>query len=141
MGVEVVQHQADLDCISIHRRKLLTKPRELLLGSSLIHLGEPASGQWLDRCKQHTRTQFLVLVVLFGDLAFASGSRQQGVANQETGSLIETHHRIVRVIRLGVQPQNVFQVCQKSRVDLANTPGLFQMRLEVVFLSTSRTKV
>jgi hypothetical protein len=79
--------------------------------------------------------------VLLGDLTFAHRAWQQGITNQETGSLIEAHNRIAWVIGLGIQPQNMFKLRQKGRINLANAPSLFQMGLEFVFFKTSRTKV
>jgi hypothetical protein len=141
VGVEIVKHQADLARMRVECRKLLTKQREFALGASLLHLSKPASAERFNRRQQHTRAEFLILVVLFGNLAFAHRAWQQRIANQETRPLVETHHRIAGVIRLGVQPQNVLQLCQKRGINLREAPGLLQMRLEFVFLSTSRTKV
>src|SRR6266700_3640603 len=87
VGVEIIKHQSDLGRIRILSSKFLTKQGELAFGSSLIDLSKPASTQRLDRGKQDTRAQFLVLVVLLGDLAFTHRAWQQRVANQETGSL------------------------------------------------------
>jgi len=141
MGVEVVEHQPDLGRIRVHRRKPLTKLAELALGSSLMHLSEPASCQRLDRRQQHTRAQFLILVVLLSNLAFAHGAWQQGITNQETRSLIEADHWRARIVGLGIQPQDMFKLCQKRGINLAQAPGLFQIGLEFVFFKTSRTKV
>jgi hypothetical protein len=79
--------------------------------------------------------------VLLGNLAFAHRAWQQRIANQETGSFIEAHDRIGRIVGLGIQPQDVFKLRQKGSSDCANAPGLLQMGLEFVFFSTSRTKV
>jgi hypothetical protein len=141
MSVEIVQHQSNLGCLPVGSRKLLTKQGEFALGSSRVYLPNSSSRERLDRCQQHTRTQFLVFIVLLRNLAFAHWSGQQGITNQETRSLIEAYNWIARIIGLGIQPQDVFKLCQKGRIDFANAPGLFQMRLEFVFLSTSRTKV
>ena len=104
MCVEIIHYQSDLTRIRVHRRKLLTKASELALGALLVDLPDSPSRERFDRRQQHARTQFLVLIVLFGYLAFAHRSRQQRIANQETGSLIETHHGKVPLIGLGVEP-------------------------------------
>jgi hypothetical protein len=141
MRVEIIQDKTDLDRITIRRRKLLTKARELALGASLIDLPDSPSRERFYGSEQDTRAQFLVFIVLLGDLAFAHRAWQQRIANQETGSFIEAHQRIGRVVGLGIQPQNMFKLRQKGRINLAQAPGLLQVRLELVFLSTSRTKV
>jgi len=111
--------------LRILSRKLLTKVAELTLGASLVYLPNSSSRERFDRRKQHTRTQFLVFIVLLGDLAFAHRTWQQGIANQETRSLIEAYQRIARIVGLGIQPQNVFKLREKGSIDFANAPGLF----------------
>jgi hypothetical protein len=125
MSVEIVQHQAYLGGITILGRKRLTKQREFALGAPLVHLPKPSSREWFNRSEQRTRTKLVILVMLFSNLAFAHWSRQQCIANQETRSFIEAYHRIARIVGLGIQPQDVFKLCEKGSIDGANAPGLF----------------
>ena len=124
MGVEIVHYQADLARIRIRRRKLLAKARELALGASLLDVPDAPSREWFDRGEQDTGTQFLVFIMLLGDLAFAHRAWQQRVANQETRSLIEAHNWIGGIVGHGIQPQNMFKLRQKGRINSANAPGL-----------------
>src|SRR5262245_51663693 len=103
VGVEVIQHQPDLARMRISCRQCLTKLRELTLGASLLNLRKPSSTEWLNCRKQRTRAKLFVLIMLFGNLAFAHRSRQQGITNQEARALVKTHDRIGWIIRQGIE--------------------------------------
>jgi hypothetical protein len=90
-----------------------------------VDLSTSASTQRFNCREQDACAQFLVLVVLLGNLTFAHRSWQQRIANQETGSLIEAHNRIGGIVGQGIQPQNMFKLRQKGGGNRANAPGLF----------------
>ena len=109
--------------------KRLTKQGEFALGAPLVEQPKPASRQRLDGGEQRTRAKLFVLVMLFGNLAFAHRPRQQRITNQETGSLVKAHNWIGRIVGQRVERQDLLQARQKGCIDLANAPGLLQMRL------------
>ena len=129
MCIEIVQHQPYLVCLWVLEHKFLAKQRELALCPSRIDSAESHAGLGLDRTQQRARTVFFVLVVLFGNFAFAHRSRHKFVANQETGSFVETDDGIAHIVGLGIQVKNMFEPCKEQRINLANTPALFAMRL------------
>jgi signal recognition particle receptor subunit beta len=77
--------------------------------------------------------------VLASDFALLHGEFLNAITDQETGALIETNDRKTQVKRQTIEPQYLLHLRDKSGVDLTDTPGLFQMRLEFVFLSISLT--
>ncbi len=80
-----------------------------------------------------------ILIMLFEDIAGFHGERRDGVADQETWALIETNDGVTSIYRQGVEPQEAFHLRDKSGIDLADTPRLFEVRLQLVFLSISLT--
>jgi hypothetical protein len=66
---------------------------------------------------------------LLFDLAFAHGSRQKRIADQETGPLVKAHDWVGRLIGQCIERQYLFEMGQERRINPANTPGLFEMRL------------
>lgn len=140
MRVEVVQHQPYFGRRFVMSGKCLTKVSELVFCSSLIDLAKAHATLGFDRCEQHARAKLLILVMLFGNLTFARCSWYLFVANQETRSFVKADNWKVRVIGLGIHIENVFEPSKKGCSNRTDTPGLFQMRLEFVFFSTSATK-
>src|SRR5207253_10657188 len=57
-------------------------------------------------------------------------------ADQETGALVEADHRIVRIKRQPVEIKNLLQASDQGGIQLRDAPGLFQVRLEFVFLES-----
>ena len=67
--------------------------------------------------------------MLFAHTARFEGERGKGVADQETGSLVETHDRKKSIARQGVEPQEALLLCEEGSIDLTETPRLLEVRL------------
>lgn len=111
------------------------------LGPLGVDLLETLAGLWFDGRQQDPGTELFIGVMLFADLAGLPRYRGQRVTDQETGPLIKTDDRIAQGIGQGIERQNALQVCQKGGIQVPEAPGLGQMRLEGVFLSTLPTMV
>jgi hypothetical protein len=94
-----------------------------------MHLRQPVSGQRLDRGQQGTRTMLFVGVMFFTNSSRLHCQWFNLIANQKAGMFIVTNHRIGWIIGQSIERQNQFHPCQKSAVQFANTPALFQMWL------------
>jgi hypothetical protein len=134
MRSESVKGQPDLGRLRVLRGKCLTQQPELALAALWVYLPKPLAGQRFYRGKQGARAKFFLFVMLLGNFAVAHWPWQQRVANQETGSFIKADDWIGWVIRQAVECQNRLQTCQKRRVDSTDTPGVLQVRLQLVFL-------
>lgn len=76
-----------------------------------------------------------ISVMLFGPLSWLGVQRRDDFSNEKAGPLIEAHHGLQRVRRQRVKMKQMFHTRDEARIQLAEAPGLFQVRLEVVFLS------
>src|SRR5574341_477213 len=79
--------------------------------------------------------------MFFTNPSAAHCQRLDGLANQETGPLIVTNHRVIWVVRQLRERQQHFHPGQKATIQCAQAPRLFQMRFEFVFLRIVRTSV
>src|SRR5262249_1094019 len=95
----------------------------------------------LDRGQQRTGAVLLIRVMLLRH--FAGGHRQGGdqIPDQEARPLVKANDGVLRVVGFGVERQHGLHPGQKQRIDLRDTPGALQVRLEFVFLSTVATWV
>ena len=67
--------------------------------------------------------------MLFADPSGLHRPRLHTFTDQKARPLIKTQHRIVRVIRQGIQRSQLFHAGQETTGELAQTPGALEMRL------------
>ena len=138
VGVQVVENDADHLCVGKSGRDGLAELGTLFAGARRIDLGNAHSRQWFDGCKERTGTVFLVGVVLFTHHSALHSDGFDHIANEKTGTFIQTHDRPLRVVRLCIQPQNALHVSQKPRIDFTETPVPLQVRFEFVFFYSGK---
>src|SRR5215218_10321855 len=79
--------------------------------------------------------------MLLAHLACLHWHRHQPVTNQETGAFIEADHRILWVVGKRVEGEKLLHASEKVSVELANAPGLGEMRFQFVFFRMEPTVV
>jgi hypothetical protein len=98
MGVEVILDQGDVLSLG----ELLSQVEHevgVLFGTTFVVYLDPTSSGVGFKSQHHTTaTMFGVLVILALTFPFAHGDGLEYIANQETGSLIKTDYRVLRVV-------------------------------------------
>jgi len=79
--------------------------------------------------------------MLFTNLSALQGQGCHLLADEKTGALIKTHHGVERIIRLCIQPKNLFHVSEELGVDLPQIPCFLEMGFQFVFFRTFPTWV
>src|SRR5690606_2444147 len=72
--------------------------------------------------------------MLFTNLTGLHGYRFDSVTDKKTRPFVKADDGTLRIVRLGIQPENPFHCGQKSGSHFADYPLLFQVGLEFVFL-------
>src|SRR5579871_1802552 len=140
MGVEIIQDQFDTLGVRVqHIRQVAHGMGKISLGSAFGQQYVPLTGQGFDHDEQVTGATSSIFVILATGMLGPQGQTHSTIGQQLIAFLIEAHDRVQRVIRPGIQRQQMLHLTQKKRSDLGNTPALDLPRLQVVFLSASRT--
>ncbi len=141
MCIEIVLHQPDFDGLRKCACQSLTKQRVFLFSSLGMHLCQAKTGQRFNGCQQRTRTMFFVSIVFFAHLPRLHDSRRNVITNQKARTFIKADQRVLWIVCQSVEIQKLLHACQKTAIQLAKTPGPFQVRFQFVFLRISFTSV
>src|SRR4030067_482583 len=140
MGVQIVR--CDHDFISLWIdiiRKLLHGERPIFARALVGNFDIPFSGQSLEKHEQVSYSFPFVLIIYPLWLAWLSRNRFQQVCQQLFAGFIHAYLRSLRIIRSGIQPQNIFHVADKGGIGFGrDAVFFFQPRLKFVFLSVVR---
>jgi hypothetical protein len=71
--------------------------------------------------------------MLFPDPTALQGERIDLLADQKARAFIEADDRVERILRQGVEPQEALHPGHELGIDLAQTPGLVEVRLQFIF--------
>ena len=141
MGVEVVQHQADGLGLRVKFVYQQLHGQGKVLGSTrFAHLYAPEAHLRFEKREQVGCAFALVLVVVAHRLARfgRQGSARLG-HHLVLGHLIKADQRLVRIVALLVEIQNVLHAPDKLRAQLWDAPLLLQPRFYIPYLSVRRS--
>src|SRR5437764_8943173 len=141
MGVQVIEHQANLDRVRIVAiDQVADGVRPVLLRPVRGDLQMAPPSQRLEEDEEVGHPQAHILVVHPGYLARSRRHGHPHLAHQLLAQLVHAHLGIGRVIGLGVHVEHVLHGADKLPAGRGGqTPFLLQPRLHVVFFSTWRT--
>src|SRR5579859_5090559 len=134
MGVEIVQHDADLASVREMDVDQLTQTlSEITLGPPLRDFDLPPSQMWGKHHKGIAHAVALVQIVEAGRLSRLSWQGFKDIRQQLTGALIKTHQRLLWVWHLCIQVQDILHPPHEGRIYLWDTPLLVLPGLNFVF--------
>ena len=105
------------------------------------HLGESTARQWFDGQQETADAMPFILGVLFFRLSRLHRQRGEPVANELTRSFINADHRLLGIIRLRIQIEQVFQAHEVFPRHMGDAPLPMLPGFQVVFLSRRLTVV
>jgi hypothetical protein len=139
--IQIILDQTNLDSFGPGRRQTLTKLGIFFLGALRLDFRPASSRQRLHSGQEGTRAVLFLGVMFFTNLPAWQSQRRHFLADEKAGALLKTHHRVERIIRLCLQPKNLFPVGDKGGVDLPQAPRLLERGFQFVFFRTFPTCV
>src|SRR5215207_995017 len=138
--VQIIEHDADnLRPRVGFVRQPLHLTGEVLHRPLLRHLDMPVAALRLTEEEEVTHPLTAVLVVVTLRLTRRGRQWRARLGDQLLACLVKADDGALLIVGFFIQVQHVFHAGDELGVDLADTPLLFQPRLEFVFLSTWRT--
>jgi hypothetical protein len=111
MGVEIIQHHADLFGFwKMKINQILHAPSEILFRSLVGDFDVPPACQGLQKHEQVASTFPSILKIITPRYSIPHWQRQPGFAHHLIGHLVKTDHWKGWLIRLGLQIQNIFHI-------------------------------
>src|SRR6201991_1148417 len=139
MCVQVIKHYShSLGLWECFVNKPFHLPRKVLHRSLLGHRNVPPSSLRFAHHEQVAHASSLILIIKASDFPSTGGNWLPGFSDQLLARLIEADRGTHFVVIFGIQIKHIFHASNELGVDFADTPLLFQPRLEFVFLSTWR---
>src|SRR4051794_41363076 len=141
MGIEVIHHQDDRLGIRIAMiDQVLDLVCPVALGPMVSHVNPAVPGEWRTEEEAVDDAPALILVVLARNVPLRQRQRRPDVAEQLLGDLVHADQGAARIIRAGVDVQDVFHAPHELTILMRwNAPLPPQMRLELVFFRIRRT--
>ncbi len=140
MRVEVIQDQLNAFRVGIEDiDQIAHGVGKIGFGAAFGRQNVALTRQRFDHHEQVPRAAPSIFVILAPGMVGTQGQTHATIGQQLIAFLIEAHDGIQRVIRSGIQRQQMLHPTQELGRDLGNTPTLDLPRLQVVFLSASRT--
>src|SRR5215207_58873 len=139
VGVQVVQ--ADADAVGVREvaiDQVAHLPGEVVLGALVGDVHMSPGPERLGDQEEIRGSLALVLVVDPLGLAWRHRQGDPGLSDQLLAGLVEADGRAGRVVRLGVQIEDVLHPPDEVRADRRDDPLFLQPRLELVLLRSSR---
>src|SRR5918999_10378 len=138
--VQVIQYDANhhrVGEMDVHQ--VFHRLCKVVCRAPVSDLDMPPAPQRLEAQEQVTAPFPMVFVVIPRRLPRSGRQGLADLTHQLVGAFIETDYRIVGIIGLGIEVQDIFHVPHEVRAYAWDTPGLLLPRLERVFLSVRRT--
>lgn len=129
MGVEIVQHQTNLDSFRVKSSQGQAEQGEFLLGALAIDLSQTFTSQGFDGRQKGTGTVLFISIVFLTYLTLSHSDWVYLVSNEKTGTLVKANHWEVRVVSQGIQPENLLQFSQEDAVYFTDAPVAFPVGL------------
>lgn len=132
VGVEVVHHQDDLVRVGVvDGQQVVDAVGPVDAGPGRFGVGAAPSAQWLGPDEDRAGPVADVLGVLTGGLPRPGRRARPGVCEQLQWLLVHHDHRIGRIVRPGVDSQDVFhRRDERGAAVRRDRPACFQVRLE-----------
>jgi len=141
MSIQIIHHQAHLDCSRIAIIKhLFDLPRPILSGASFGNLHVSLPSQRLHFHKYFRNSISDVFVIHACRATRGTWYRLANFADQLLARLIHAHHRIFRIIRQVIDLQNILHRGYKGCAPLGrNFPVFAEVRFKFIFFKTRCT--
>src|SRR5579859_2730949 len=139
MRIEIIHHQTNALGLRVD---LIDQPADGLgkiqPGASLTHLQAAKARQWLDKDKQISGPQSLILVIRASGRSWLGGPGITDFPMHHQRFLVKTDQRLAFIIRLSVQMQDILHSGNILRIHIGNTPVFMLPGFQLIFFSNCR---
>src|SRR5579859_1554894 len=139
MRIEIIHHQTNALGLRVD---LIDQPADGLgkiqPGASLTHLQAAKARQWLDKDKQISGPQSLILVIRASGRSWLGGPGITDFPMHHQRFLVKTDHWLAFIIGLSIQMQDILHRGNILRIHIGNAPVFVLPGFQLIFFNNCR---